>query len=391
MQQSIFASASAAGDGTHAQKTASIAAAKLISQLAGPPDWVLAFFSANLAPEDIVNGLVHAFPKGTPLVGCSSFTEIDKAGPLTNSVSLLGARTPSLQVKTAALASSQHTSFELGQILGHHFAPFEPTLLILLPDVLTVNATQVLRGIQSVLGETFPIIGGASSDSGAFKLCYLLCDGTLQTSGVVALALKGPLQIATAARSGYMPLSIPRTATLVEKGNILLEIDHRPALDVYREFLGPRADQMPGVSVEFPIGTIPPGMDEAPALTRAVFRIDERRRALILGGDIPCGQHIRFLGASRKDVIAGAKTAVLSAQQTLNDPDFALIFTCMSRKIALGPLYEEECRGALALLPAELPKLGFYTYGELSPVGAISEHHESTFTVALLKVDKSRH
>ena len=61
-------------------------------------------------------------------------------------------------------------------------------------------------------------------------------------------------------------------------------------------------------------------------------------------------------------------------------------FSCFSRKQVLGPRYKEECAAAFARLPPGLPKLGFYTFGELSPYDGATTHHESTFTVALAKL-----
>jgi hypothetical protein len=54
--------------------------------------------------------------------------------------------------------------------------------------------------------------------------------------------------------------------------------------------------------------------------------------------------------------------------------------------VVLGASYRDEVAGAFALLPPTLPKFGFYTFGELSPVAGQTEHHESTFTLALLKL-----
>ena len=73
------------------------------------------------------------------------------------------------------------------------------------------------------------------------------------------------------------------------------------------------------------------------------------------------------------------------ALESMPDPDVALIFSCMSRKSVLGPRFAEECQASFARLPAGLPKCGFYTFGELSPVQGVTMHHESTYTIVLLK------
>jgi len=379
-----FASTSYVDDDPRA--AAREAAAELRRQLGGPPDWVVVFFSSEMAPEAVVAGLYEVLPAAVKLVGCSSYAEIDSSEALTRSVSLLGGRSPALEVMTVALLPEGRPSFAVGQALGAQLAAFAPSLVVMLPDILTVNATQLLRGVQSVLGSGFPIVGGAAADGGRFERTYQLCGQAIQHSGVVALALKGPLRIATAARSGYTPVSLPRTASRIENGNVLLELDGRPALDVYREFLGPRAGEIPAVSIEFPLGVIPSGHEEAPALTRAIFAVDEARRALVLGGDLPERGQVRILSATRREVLAGARAATELALQALPQPDFALVFSCLSRKVALGLQYKDECAGALALLPASVPTAGFYTFGELSPRDGISEHHESTFTLVLVQV-----
>jgi hypothetical protein len=387
MKTRPFASVSYVDDDP--ENAAREAVLELRRQLGGQPDWVLAFFSADLDPALVQKGLARSLPPEVVLVGCSSYAEIDSAEALTRSVTLLGCRSASCKAQAASLPADGRSPRELGRALGAQLAPFSPRLLLLFPDVLTVNATQLLRGVQEVFGSEFPIIGGAPADSGAFQRTHLLCGRTLQTSGVVALALRGPLHISTAARSGYLPISIARTATRVEAGNVLLELDGRPALDVYREFLGPRAGEMPAVSVEFPLGIVQEGREAAPALTSAIFKVDEARRALILGGDIPAGGQLRILSAARTEVLAGAKAATELACRGLPNPDVALLFNCMSRKVSLGPRYKDEYAGALSLLPAELPKVGFYTFGELSPMHGVTEHHESTYTLALLKLDEA--
>jgi hypothetical protein len=56
----------------------------------------------------------------------------------------------------------------------------------------------------------------------------------------------------------------------------------------------------------------------------------------------------------------------------------------MGRKLVLGSRYKEEIRRAFARIGGAVPKVGFYTYGEISPVGGVTMFHDQTFTVALL-------
>jgi hypothetical protein len=238
-----------------------------------------------------------------------------------------------------------------------------------------------------VLGESLAVVGGAPGDNGTFTKTFQVRDGEVYSGGVCGVAMRGGIQVATAAASGYHPAGIARKSTLVENGNVLLQLDGQPALQVYRDFLGSRASAMPAVSIEFPLGVFEDSTSEqpTPSVVRAIFAVDEQRQALILGGDIPQGANIRVLRAGREDVVKGAEAATAQALAQQPQPEIAFLFNCMSRKVVLGPRYKEECAATYRLLPKTLPRIGFYTFGELSPKAGTSVHHESTFTLALVR------
>jgi len=372
-----------------ARAAAEEAADELIEGLGSSPDLVLVFFSAEFKADDVIAGLQARLPSTTDVVGCSSFAEVSQDEAVTRSVTALGLRLPGVQWQTFARSPDGRSSYAIGQSVGEEIRGLAPELVFLFPDVLRQNATQLLLGVQSVLGANVPVIGGAPGDTGTFTKTYQVRGGEVLSGGVSGVALRGGIRISTAARSGYTPVGLPRTSTRVEGGNVLLELDGRPALSSYREFLGRRADEMPAVSIEFPLGVIVDARatEAFPPLVRAIFSVDEARQALILGGDIPQGAQVRVLRATREDVIQGAIAATEAAYAAMPDADVAFFFNCMSRKIVLGPRYKEECAASFGVLPKALPRIGFYTFGELSPFGGVSVHHESTFTLALLRFD----
>lgn len=373
-----------------AHEAAKEAAFELKDRLGRTPDVVLVFFSAEFAAADIRNGLWSELPESTAVIGCSSYAELGPDGALTHSVTALGLCIPGYRVQVLSVPGGSD-SYELGRQLVAPLSGQTPDLLILLPDVLTLNATRLLHGIQSVLGKDTAIVGGAPADMGAFKQTTMFANGKLQATGAVALAVYGPVSVSAAACSGYNPVSVPLRATKVEQGNVVLELDGRPALTVYLEFLGPRKSEMPAVTIEYPIGVVSASSQPDRVsidVVRAAFGIDDKRGALILGGDIPEGAELRILSATRDDVLRGTKTAVQSALAAGQDADLMLLFNCMSRKLILGPRYKEEYVAADSALPKTLPRIGFYTYGELSPVSGVTQHHESTFTVAAVRFGK---
>lgn len=374
-----------------ARSAAAEAAEELLAGLGGVPDLVFCFFSAEYDPGAVAATLRECLPAPTEIVGCSSFAEVGQEEALTHSVTVLGLRCKGVRIQTFAHPAGDLPSADLGRRIGEELGPLNPELVFLFPDVLRQNATQLLIGVQSVLGKSIPVIGGAAADNGTFTKTFQIRNGEVLSGGVCGVALRGGVRVATAARSGYHPVGSPRKSTRVENGNILLELDGQPALRVYREFLGPRADEMPAVSIEFPLGVLDDSRSSEvfPPLVRAIFGIDEQRQALILGGDIVQegvgNGTIRILRATRDEMVKGAVAATEEVLAQQPSADVAFLFNCMSRKVVLGPRYKEECAAAYRLLPKQLPRIGFYTFGELSPFGSSSLHHESTFTLALLQ------
>lgn len=377
---------------SNARSAAEEAAEELLAGLAGAPDLVFCFFSAELDAAEVTAGLRTRLPAPVQIIGCSSFAEVGQEEALTHSVTALGLRCPGVHIQTFAHLPGELTSAALGQRIGEELKPLQPELVFLFPDVLRQNATQLLLGLQSVLGTSIPVIGGAAADSGTFTKTFQIRNDEVFSGGVCGVALRGGVRVSTAARSGYHPVGAPRTCTRVENGNVLLELDGQPALQVYREFLGPRVDEMPAVSIEFPLGVLDDSRptEVFPPLVRAIFGVDEARQALILGGDIGHAGvgngKIRILRATRDDVVKGASAATREVLAQQPHADVAFLFSCMSRKVVLGPRYKEECAAANRLLPPQLPRVGFYTFGELSPFGSASVHHESTFTLALVEL-----
>jgi hypothetical protein len=367
------------------------AADEVLDALGRTPDLLLAFASSDRSTEAVVAGLHARLPAGVSVVGCSSDTEVDTRGALRHSIAVMGLLLDGIEVRPFHVEPHGADNIAMGRAAGAALTGMAPDLVIAFPDVLHANGTQFLLGLQGVIGKNVPVIGGAPSELAAFKNTYTICGRTVRRGGASGVALRGPLQVATAAHSGYLPVGLARTVTGVEDGKVLLSLDGRPALDVYREYLGARASEMPGVSIEFPLAVVGGALGtqrqagDAFSIVRAVFGVDEARGALIFGGDIPQGALVRVTRAASADVLRGAEEAARAARAHMPDPDLALIFSCNSRRIVLGPRFREECRAAFAHLPEGLPKIGFYTFGEISPVDGVSMHHESTFTIGLLR------
>lgn len=375
----------------NAQRAGSDLAHELNEEFDGAPDLVLMFVSAKYDVSAVMAGFYGVFKENVRVAGCTSYAEIDQRGGKTESVTAMGLKFGGGVAATTISGTMRNgDSRELGRRLGGEAKGLGATMLIVFPDGLAVNGTQFLLGLQDVLGTSFPIIGGVAADLGHFTQTYEIHDRQVISGGAVVAVLTGPLKVTTAAKSGWIPVGATRRANKVENGNVCLEIDGRPALDLYEEYLGPRAKEMPEVSIEFPIGMIggvPSTQrlaDDSILLLRAIKGVDRKRRAIVFGGDLPEGAEIRMTTATKTDVIEGADEAGARAIAEMPKAAVALIFDCMARKVVLGPRYRDELKHTFAKL-GDIPRIGFYTYGELSPVQGVTMHHDETFTIALIE------
>lgn len=363
---------------------------ELLDALGASPELVLLFVSGEHPIAPVVAGARSRLGARVPLVGCSSFAEIGPEEAMTRSVTAVGLRSRTVRFETALVRDATSDGYAAGRELGRALAAAQPRVVLVFPDGLRVNNTQLARGLQEALGPEVTIVGGGAGDRGDFSGTFQIHGDTVLAGGAVAVGLCGEVAAVTAAQSGWTPIGGTHTCTRAASGNVVLELDGKPALSLYKEYLGDRARQMPTIAVEFPLGIVGgvPGLAALPGepvqLLRTVVGADESSQALIFTGEVPLGAQVRFTVATPEDVIAAAEAVTAQALARMPEPSLALFFNCMARKLVLGARYRDELRQPLRRLRA-VPRAGLYTYGELAPVQGSAMCHNETCVLALLK------
>lgn len=106
-----------------------------------------------------------------------------------------------------------------------------------IPDVVWVTATpgqeeDVLAGIEDIIGTDVPIIGGSAADNSVNGDWYVLTPEQSGDQAVAVSVLFPSTDVSFAYLNGYAPTAHQGVVTKVE-GRKLIEIDHRPAMEVY--------------------------------------------------------------------------------------------------------------------------------------------------------------
>jgi hypothetical protein len=169
-------------------------------------------------------------------------------------------------------------------------------------------------------------------------------------------------------------------------GNVLYELDGKPALDLYKTYLGERAQGLPGTALLFPLSVRrdEPGAD---TLVRTILAIDEAKQSLTFAGDIPEGGVARLMRANTDKLVDSAGLAARTAAAGAAGVGDALIVSvsCVGRRLVLGERTDEEVETVQDSAPARSAHVGFYSYGEISPAlpGRASDLHNQTMTVTV--------
>jgi hypothetical protein len=261
-------------------------------------------------------------------------------------------------------------------------------LAITLPDGLTSDARQVLAALNAELGGDVPVIGGMSADrvggSKDWYSSYQFCGREVLSDSVPVLLFAGHLLYALGVESGWSPLGKRMRVTRAD-GQDLHELDGRPALELYRHYLGDLVEDLAGLRA-YPLAIYEEGVERY--YLRVASKADPETGSIRFLADIPEGAEVQITQAVRDEVIYGVQRSVGSALEGYpgKAPEAAMLFSCTGRKIALGTRTREEISLARQSLPFPVPMCGFYTFGEIGPLSDHSgaRYHNTTFVTLLL-------
>lgn len=363
--------------------------AALPAHLDSPQTVVFVFGASDLLEQTQPLAELHeAFPTSV-VMGCSTSGEIAGAQVLDGCVSIAVVRFEHTRLKFFVTPLLGHTdSFEAGRRAGAALDGPDLRAVFVLAQGLRLNGTALVAGLASSLPRGIPVTGGLAGDGRRFSRTWILGrDGRPLSSGMSALGLYGDrLHVGHGCKGGWSDFGPERRITRAQ-GNILYELDGKPALDLYTSYLGKLASGLPGTALLFPLA-IRRDETETDPRVYAVLGIDPRDQALIFGGDIPQGGIVRLMRANTDKLIHSASLAAEQAVAGLSGQDDIVLISvsCVGRRLALGERTEEEVETVFQTAPGSCAHVGFYSYGEIAPFGAggVAEMHNETLTVTAL-------
>jgi len=164
------------------------------------------------------------------------------------------------------------------------------------------------------------------------------------------------------------------------------DVDGKPALELYKRYLGDRASALPAAALLFPLALRTSDHDTEP-IVRTVLAVDEAEQSMTFAGDLPQGSRARLMHANLDRLDQGASQAASGgALGAAADSTLAIAISCVGRRLVLGERTEEEIEATLDALPFGSHQVGFYSYGELCPQNGASccELHNQTMTITTI-------
>ena len=360
------------------------------------PDFVFMFASIGYDQPSLLQAVRETIGD-VPLAGCSAEGTIngDDADESNFSVVVTVITSDELQWTNGLARGLEDDSRGVGQRIAQNLRTdlsAETIGLFVFPDGISGNPDQFLAGLEgSVPSDRFLPLwgGGAGNNLNWGGRAYQYCDDEVISDGVSYALLSGNAQAGWAISHGLIPIGGERKVTR-SNGNVIYEIDGKPATQVLKEYLPEHALAEDRDWMRYAISLAlcfkaPSYMKDEEYVVRGVPAVRMADGSIIVQSEVQEGTSIWFSSRDKEKMTTGLDRMAAQIKEQLGgaQPKLVLQFECLTRGKTM--LREQE---KLQLLKRfrqsvgpDVPWAGFYTIGEIGPVEEHNHHHLFTSVV----------
>lgn len=344
---------------------------------------IICFGSSNF--DDIKDGFddVKNTFQNSKIIGCSTAGEIFDDLVYEKSLSVIVIKFEKTTIELKSIKCSADNSFENAKDISKELSKEDLKSIFILSDGLNINGSQLAKGFK----ETIPnivVTGGLAADNASFENTWVIVDNKPTSDYITAVGFYGKeFNVGHASGGGWKKFGIDRMVTQAV-ANVLYKLDEEPALEVYKKYLGDKSDELPASGLLYPLMIKEEGYSEAKV--RTILGINEKEQSITFAGDIPNGSEVMFMKATFDELVEGAK----SSGNDLLKFDFkgkntaCIAVSCVGRKLVMGQKIEDELEVVKEALKEDVPLVGYYSYGEVSPLNdGTCDLHNQTMTLTL--------
>ncbi len=333
--------------------------------------------------ENLKKQLKSTF-ENTILMGCSTAGEIGSKKVLDDTFVLTSIKFENTRVKKSVFnLNDNKDSRKAGETLAKELLDPDLKHVFILSEGLNVNGTHLIEGINSILDHKINVSGGLAGDNGNFVKTYVAdLENNFISNCVSAIGFYGGnISTSSASYGGWDSFGIDRVVTKSIE-NVVYEIDGKPALELYKTYLGDLSSELPASALFFPIEMRE--SEHSELLVRTILGISENDQSLTFASNIPEGSSIRLMKTNVNRVIDGAEKATqIIKKSIIKEPELVIMVSCIGRKLVLKKLTQDEVEAVTSSFDDDVFFTGFYSYGELSKQNGFSacSLHNQTMTL----------
>jgi hypothetical protein len=339
--------------------------------------------TAILKEQKLIEQIKNTYP-GAHVLGCSTSGEI--AGTQVSDDSLVATAVyfEHTRLEGGHIRLGQvRGSFQAGESLARSLDPMGLVHVLVISDGLTVNGSDLVRGLMKYLPDWVTVTGGLAGDGDRFEETLVFWDSAPEKGTIAVLGFYGNrLKVGYGSLGGWDSFGPERLITR-SRGNVLYELDGKSALELYKKYLGEHAKGLPATGLLFPLSLRTRAGETG--VVRTILGVNEEEHSMTFAGDVPEGSYARLMKANFDRLIDGANGAAKTSYQAIGStsPDLAILISCVGRKLVLKQRVEEEVEGVRDIMGDHTILTGFYSYGEIAPFapGANCELHNQTMTI----------
>jgi hypothetical protein len=244
---------------------------------------------------------------------------------------------------------------------------------------------KIVQSVSHVAGNDITIWGGAAGDDLMFKETFVFTNTNITNKGILMLVMnEDKILVKGRAATGMKPFGTEKVITKSE-GSWILEIDNQPATDLVMKYMGENLS--PEDFKDFNLKNIFLNLmrEDNSSIIRATMGFNMDTKGITVSGKIKTGDKFRFTFLPDFDVLTEVSENAKQFQQAeMTEADALVMFSCIGRIDAFGPMTSEELQGIQSVY--NVPMAGFFSYGEYGrATGGNNEFHNMTCCWVALK------
>ena len=351
-------------------------------QLAGQlPRAAILMAGVEYDHTQVLDSIQSAFP-ALPLVGCTTAGEMSSTlGFSDDSLALMLFCSDRLSFgagQGTALSGDPEAAVSHALTTARGTLPGPEQLCLVFCEGVSAPAHLAVQSLNRRVANGCAVFGGVAAHPWHIETqTRQFCNGQVLEDAIVVLLIQGPVRFRFSVCNSWQPVG--QRATVAETaGSEVRMIGNRPALEFYRHYFGPHSHPV----LEFPLAVH--ASESRRFYILAPLGHNEETGGVRFAVPVREGQVVQLTEVTRERMISDVRQTLETESASSSDEWQAtagLIFSCATRKHILGTQTTEEIKLLQANMPTGTALMGFYSFGEISPLeeGRDSLLHNCTF------------